>query len=95
VKEMIQPTGYGQAIITLVYVPLLSFTGVEGKTFAPMASHGDHRARERLRAVADLVPAMIAIMVTGRVQEKENRLIRGLECLIGPPSQPPSVRRGR
>ena len=36
-KEMVQPTVYGQAIIMLVYVPLLSFTGVEGKTFAPMA----------------------------------------------------------
>ena len=36
-KEMIQPTVYGQAIIILVYVPLLTFTGVEGKTFEPMA----------------------------------------------------------
>jgi heavy metal efflux system protein len=33
-KEMIQPTVYGQAIIILVYVPLLTFTGVEGKTFS-------------------------------------------------------------
>ena len=36
-KEMIQPTVYGQAIIILVYVPLLTFTGVEGKMFQPMA----------------------------------------------------------
>src|SRR5215208_884240 len=36
-QEMIQPTVYGQAIIMLVYVPLLTFTGVEGKTFMPMA----------------------------------------------------------
>ncbi len=28
---------YGQAIILLVYVPLLTFTGVEGKMFEPMA----------------------------------------------------------
>jgi len=35
--DMVQPTVFGQAIIILVYVPLLSFTGVEGKTFAPMA----------------------------------------------------------
>jgi cobalt-zinc-cadmium resistance protein CzcA len=37
-REVIQPTVYGQAVIVLVYVPLLGFTGVEGKTFLPMAS---------------------------------------------------------
>jgi cobalt-zinc-cadmium resistance protein CzcA len=31
------PSVYGQAIIILVYVPLLTLTGVEGKTFGPMA----------------------------------------------------------
>ncbi|RRB41335.1 efflux RND transporter permease subunit, partial [Escherichia coli] len=35
--EMVQPSLYGQAIILLVYVPLLTFTGVEGKMFEPMA----------------------------------------------------------
>ncbi|GAJ02540.1 unnamed protein product, partial [marine sediment metagenome] len=30
-EEMIKPSVYGQAIIILVYVPLLTFTGVEGK----------------------------------------------------------------
>ena len=34
---MIAPTVYGQAIIILVYVPLLTFSGVEGKMFEPMA----------------------------------------------------------
>jgi cobalt-zinc-cadmium resistance protein CzcA len=32
-REMIRPSVYGQAIIILVYVPLLTLTGVEGKTF--------------------------------------------------------------
>ncbi len=36
-REMIRPSVYGQAIIMLVYVPLLTLTGVEGKTFVPMA----------------------------------------------------------
>src|SRR3546814_806183 len=35
-REMIRPSVYGQAIIILVYVPLLTLTGVEGKTFVPM-----------------------------------------------------------
>lgn len=36
-KEMSRPTLYGQAILILVYIPLLTFTGVEGKMFKPMA----------------------------------------------------------
>lgn len=36
-EEMIGPTVYGQAIIIIVYVPLLTFGGVEGKMFEPMA----------------------------------------------------------
>ncbi|KOX55707.1 cation transporter, partial [Streptomyces purpurogeneiscleroticus] len=36
-EEMIKPSLFGQAIIILVYVPLLTFTGVEGKMFEPMA----------------------------------------------------------
>ena len=51
---MIQPTVYGQAIIILVYVPLLTFTGVEGKTFVPMALTVIIALVDGLRAVADL-----------------------------------------
>ncbi len=55
-REMIAPTVYGQAIIFLVYAPLLTFTGVEGKTFSPMAITADAGPGRRLRAVADLRP---------------------------------------
>ena len=53
-KEMIQPTVYGQAIIILVYVPLLTFTGVEGKTFMPMAMTVIIALIDRFRAFAHL-----------------------------------------
>ncbi len=36
-KEMSRPTVYGQTILILVYIPLLTFSGVEGKMFMPMA----------------------------------------------------------
>src|SRR3546814_10662047 len=35
-QEMGRPTFYGQAIIFLVFIPLLTFQAVEGKTLAPM-----------------------------------------------------------
>jgi cobalt-zinc-cadmium resistance protein CzcA len=70
-REMIQPTVYGQAIIMLVYVPLLTFTGVEGKTFAPMAFTVIIALASAFVLSLTFVPAMIAIVVAGRVQEKE------------------------
>jgi cobalt-zinc-cadmium resistance protein CzcA len=83
-KEMIQPTVYGQAIIILVYVPLLTFTGVEGKTFMPMAMTVIIALATAFVLSLTFVPAMIAIAVTGRVQEKENLFVRGLKVLYRP-----------
>src|SRR5947208_5407806 len=83
-KEMIQPTEYGQAIIMLVYVPLLTFTGVEGKTFAPMAFTVLIALASAFVLSLTFVPAMIAIVVAGRVREKENLLIRALKVPYGP-----------
>src|SRR5438034_2512328 len=80
-KEMIQPTVYGQAIIILVYVPLLTFTGVEGKTFMPMAMTVIIALATAFVLSLTFVPAMIAIAVTGRVQKKENLFVRGLKVL--------------
>ncbi len=83
-KEMIQPTVYGQAIIILVYVPLLTFTGVEGKTFMPMAMTVIIALAIAFVLSLTFVPALIAIVVTGRVQEKENAFVRGLKVLYRP-----------
>ena len=83
-KEMVQPTVYGQAIIMLVYVPLLSFTGVEGKTFAPMAYTVLIALATAFVLSLTFVPAMIAILVKGRVRETENVLIQRLRTLYTP-----------
>ncbi|MBX9842044.1 MAG: CusA/CzcA family heavy metal efflux RND transporter [Xanthobacteraceae bacterium] len=83
-KEMIQPTVFGQAIIILVYVPLLTFTGVEGKTFMPMAMTVIIALATAFVLSLTFVPAMIAIAVTGRVEEKENWILRRLSALYEP-----------
>ncbi|MBI2715837.1 MAG: CusA/CzcA family heavy metal efflux RND transporter [Rhizobiales bacterium] len=83
-KEMIQPTVYGQAIITLVYVPLLTFTGVEGKTFEPMAMTVIIALVTAFVLSLTFVPAMVAIVVTGRVQEGESVFLRGLKAAYRP-----------
>ena len=74
-KEMIQPTVFGQAIIIMVYIPMLTFTGVEGKMFEPMAITVILALAAALVLSLTFVPAMIAIFVKGKVSEKESRLI--------------------
>lgn len=75
-KEMIQPSVYGQAIIIVVYLPLLTFTGVEGKMFEPMALTVIIALLAAFILSLTLVPALIAIFVSGKVEEKENAIIR-------------------
>ena len=83
-KEMVAPSVYGQAVIILVYIPLLTFTGVEGKMFEPMALTVIIALLSAFVLSLTFVPAMIAIAVTGRVREKPNRLVRGLTDLYRP-----------
>ncbi len=82
--EMIQPTVYGQGIIMLVYVPLLTFTGVEGKTFEPMALTVVIALAAALVLSLTFVPAAIAIAINAPVSEKQNWLIRRVSGIYRP-----------
>ncbi len=83
-EEMIKPSLYGQAIIVLVYVPLLTFTGVEGKMFEPMALTVIIALIAAFVLSLTFVPALIAIVITGRVTETDNRIIRTLKAVYRP-----------
>ena len=75
-QEMIKPTVFGQAIILLAFAPLLTFTGVEGKTFSPMAITIMLALVAAFVLAITLVPAMVAILIRGKVAEKDVWLIR-------------------
>ena len=83
-EEMIRPSVYGQAIIILVYVPLLTFSGVEGKMFEPMAVTVIIALVSAFVLSVTFVPALIAIALTRRVPEQENLIIRALKALYRP-----------
>jgi cobalt-zinc-cadmium resistance protein CzcA len=74
-REMIRPSVYGQAIIILVYVPLLTLTGVEGKTFEPMALTVIMALVFAFVLSLTFVPAAIAIALSRPVGEKEGRVL--------------------
>jgi cobalt-zinc-cadmium resistance protein CzcA len=82
--EMIGPSVYGQAIIMLVYLPLLTFSGVEGKMFQPMALTVLLALAAAFVLSLTFVPAMIAILVTGQVSEGDNAAVRALKRLYAP-----------
>ncbi|MGG5811632.1 efflux RND transporter permease subunit [Falsiroseomonas sp. CW058] len=79
-KQMVKPSLYGQAIIILVYFPMLTFSGVEGKMFTPMALTVIIALVAAFVLSLTFVPAAIAIFVGGRVTEKENRAVLALKA---------------
>lgn len=83
-KEMIQPSVFGQAIIITVYLPLLTFSGVEGKMFEPMALTVIIALVAAFVLSLTFVPAMIALFVTGRVSETENAVIAAAKRTYAP-----------
>ncbi|KQM85160.1 cation transporter [Sphingomonas sp. Leaf23] len=78
-REMIRPSVYGQAIIVLVYIPLLTLTGVEGKTFVPMALTVIIALAFAFVLSITFVPAMIACLLTKRVEEQDGRIVAWLK----------------
>lgn len=74
-RQMVQPAVFGQAIIITVYLPLLTFSGVEGKMFEPMAMTVIIALVAAFVLSITFVPAMIAMCITGTVEEKESRII--------------------
>ena len=74
-KEMLRPTIYGQAIILLTFAPLLTFTGVEGKTFSPMAITVMLALVGAFILSLTFVPAMVAVLIRGKVAEKEVKAV--------------------
>ena len=75
-KEARRPLIYGQLIIMVVYLPIFALTGVEGKMFHPMAFTVVIALLGAMILSVTFVPAAVALFVTGRVQEKDNRLMR-------------------
>ena len=82
--EVRKPSVFGEAIIILVYVPLLTFSGIEGKMFEPMALTVIFALAAASVLSLTFVPAMVAIVISGRVQEKENFFVRGMKALYEP-----------
>ena len=74
--EVIRPSLFGLGIITAVYLPIFALTGIEGKMFHPMAITVVLALTGAMVLSLTFVPAAIAVFLGGRVDEKENRVMR-------------------
>ncbi len=83
-EEVIRPSLFGILIITIVYVPILALEGVEGKTFHPMALTVVIALTAALLLSLTFVPAAVATFVKGKVEEKENRVMRAANARYVP-----------
>jgi cobalt-zinc-cadmium resistance protein CzcA len=83
-KEVANPMFFGVLIITLVYVPILSLQGIEGKMFKPMAVVVMLALGGALALSVTLMPVLCSLFLRGKVEEKDNWLIRGFKAIYRP-----------
>lgn len=82
--EVIKPSLFGVAIITVVYLPIFALTGVEGKMFQPMAITVVMALLAAMLLSITVVPAAVAVFMRGKINEQEGRIIRAGKSLYRP-----------
>lgn len=83
-KQVVVPSLFGSLIIMVVYLPIFALTGVEGKMFHPMAFTVVVALIGAMIFSITFVPALVAILLRGKISEKENFAIRGAKALYAP-----------
>lgn len=83
-KEVGTPTFFGVLIITIVYIPILSLTGIEGKMFTPMALTVIFALIGALILSLTLMPVLCSYFLTGNIREEDNFLIRAMKAIYRP-----------
>jgi Cu/Ag efflux pump CusA len=76
-EEVLKASIVGVFIISVVYVPILMLTGIEGKMFRPMAETVLFALSGATVLSMTFVPALVALLLSGRVSEKESFVLRG------------------
>ncbi len=82
--EVGRPVVFAVAIIMIVYLPILSLTGIEGKMFKPMALTVVFALLGSLILSLTYIPAAMTFILRGHVAETEGILIRYAKRLYAP-----------
>src|SRR5207245_7013522 len=69
--EVRKPTLFGELIIMIVYLPILTLEGIEGKLFRPMALTVIFALAGSLVLSMTLMPVLASLLLPRRIEERE------------------------
>nr|ART35544.1 A12 [uncultured bacterium] len=75
-REVFTPSLVSVLVVILVNLPLLALSGVEGKMFRPMALAVIMALLAALVLSLTFVPAAVALLLRGHIEEKDNLIVR-------------------
>ncbi|MBN1490716.1 MAG: efflux RND transporter permease subunit, partial [Phycisphaerae bacterium] len=82
--EVRKPTMFGELIIMIVYLPILTLEGIEGKLFAPMALTVIFALAGSLILSLTLMPVLASLLLPRTTAAREPRLVRLVKRLYAP-----------
>ncbi len=82
--EVRKPTMFGELIIMIVYLPILTLEGIEGKLFRPMAMTVIMALAGSMVLSLTLMPVLASLFLPKNIKETEPLLIRVLKRLYAP-----------
>jgi cobalt-zinc-cadmium resistance protein CzcA len=86
-RRMMSSAAFGQIIILIVYIPILSLQGIEGKMFRPMAETVGFAILGALILSLTYIPMMSALFLSKNISHKKNiadRLMAFFQHLYAP-----------
>jgi heavy metal efflux system protein len=93
-REVRRATLFGELIIMIVYLPVLTLGGLEGKMFFPMAFTVLCALAGAMLLSVTFVPAAVAVLLRGPFSERESAVVRGVQTLYEPSLRWSLRRRG-
>jgi cobalt-zinc-cadmium resistance protein CzcA len=82
--EVRRPTLFGELIILIVYLPILTLEGIEGKLFRPMALTVIFALVGSMILSLTLMPALASLVLPKRVADREPWLLRAVKAVYIP-----------
>ena len=82
--EVRKPTMFGELIIMIVYLPILTLQGMEGKLFSPMALTVVFALGGSLILSLTLMPVLASLFLPTKAKEREPLIVRFAKRVYGP-----------
>jgi heavy metal efflux system protein len=82
--EVRKPTMFGELIIMIVYLPILTLEGIEGKLFRPMALTVIFALIGSMILSLTLMPVLASLILPRHMEERENILMRAIKAVYLP-----------